>query len=71
MASKGLLDNTPNRGSAEVEQVLPCIEHSLDPRDFYASDSSVLDEYSDLDQDLYKLAEEFLECAYLEVQDDD
>ncbi len=64
MASKGLLDDTPNRGLAKVEQVLLCIKYSLDPQDFYASDSSVLDEYSDLDQDSY-------ECAHPEVQDDD
>ena len=42
---------------------------SPDPRDFYASDSSVLDEYTDLDQDSYE--SEFLECAHPEVHDDD
>jgi len=44
-ASKELMDNTHNRSSVEVEQILPSTEHGLDPRDFYASDSPILDEY--------------------------
>ena len=67
MASKGLLDGTPNRSLVEVEQILPCTEH--DPQDFYTSDSPVLDEYFDLDQDLYKSAKESLGHVDPEVQD--
>ena len=52
-----------------MEQILPCTGH--DPRDFYTSDSPVLDEYFDSDQDLYKSAEEVLGCVDPEVQDDD
>ena len=69
MASKELLDGTPDRSSVEVEQILPCTGH--DPRDFYTSDSPVLDEYFDSDQDLYKSAEEVLGCVDPEVQDGD
>jgi hypothetical protein len=65
------LDDTPNRSLVEVEQILPCTEHSLDPRDFYTSDSPVLDEYFDSGQDSYESAEEFLECVNPKVQDDD
>jgi hypothetical protein len=56
-----------------VEQILPCTEHAggLDPRDFYASDSPVLDEYLDLGQDSHESDEEFLECVDPEVRDDD
>jgi len=50
MASKDPLDDTHNRSSVEVEQILPRTEHGVDPRDFYASDSPVLDEYFDLGQ---------------------
>jgi hypothetical protein len=42
--------NTHNRSSVEVEQILPSTEHGPDPRDFYASDSPVLDEYFDAGQ---------------------
>jgi hypothetical protein len=49
--------------SVEVEQVLLCTEHGPDPRDFYASDSPVLDEYFDSGQGLG--------CVDPEVQDDD
>jgi hypothetical protein len=52
MGSKAPLYDAPNRSSAEVEELLPCAEHTPDPRDFYASDSPVLDEYLDPDQDL-------------------
>ena len=45
MASQEPPDVTRNRSSVEVEQILPCTEHGPDPRDFYASDSPVLDEY--------------------------
>jgi hypothetical protein len=69
MASNGPLDGTSNRSSVEVEQILPRTEH--DPRDFYASDSPVLDEYFDSDQDLYKSAEESLGRVDPEVQDGD
>lgn len=71
MASKEPLDDAANRSSAEVEQILPCTEHVLDPRDFYASDSPVLDKYFDSGHDLYKSTEEFLECIDPKVQDDD
>lgn len=54
-----------------MEQILPRTEHGNDPRDFYASDSPVLDEYFDSGQDFYKSAEEFFECVDPEVQDDD
>jgi hypothetical protein len=51
-----------------VEQILPCTERGPDPRDFYASDSPVLDDYFDSGQDSYKSAEEFFECVDPEVQ---
>ncbi|KAH9953250.1 hypothetical protein BC827DRAFT_1159373, partial [Russula dissimulans] len=44
MASKEPLNDAPSRSSVEVEQLLPSAEHDPDPRDFYASDSPVLDE---------------------------
>ena len=50
MASKEPPDDTRNRSSVEVEQILPCTEYGPDPRDFYASDSPVLDEYFDSGQ---------------------
>jgi hypothetical protein len=68
MASQQLPDDAPNRSSVEVEQILPCTELGLDPRDFYASDSPVLDEYLDSGQES---TEEFLECIDTEVQGDD
>ncbi|KAH9168602.1 hypothetical protein EDB89DRAFT_2073753 [Lactarius sanguifluus] len=68
--SKELQNDTCNRSSVEVEQILPSTEHVPDPQDFYASDSPVLDDNFDLDQDFYESAEEFLERVNLEVQDD-
>jgi hypothetical protein len=68
MASKDPLDDAPTRSSVEVEQILPCTEHGPDPRDFYASDSPVLDEYFDSG---HESTEEYLECIDPEVQDDD
>ena len=38
------MDETPNRSSVEVEQILPCTEHGLDPWDYYASDFPTHDE---------------------------
>ena len=66
MASKEMLDDTLNRSSVEVEQTLLCTEHGLDPRDFYASDSPVLDEYFESGQ--VRLDSE---CVDPDVQDDD
>jgi hypothetical protein len=66
MASIEPLDDTLNRSSVEVEQILPCTEHCLDPRDFYASDSPVLDEY--LESGQVRLDSE---CVDPDVQDDD
>lgn len=62
MACKEPLDDTPNRSSVEVEQILPCTEHGPDPRDFYAPNSPVLGEYFDSGQDPYESAE-VLECV--------
>ena len=53
-----------------MEQILPSAERITDPRDFYASDSPVLDGDSHSDQDLYKSAEEFPEIFDLDVRDD-
>jgi hypothetical protein len=50
MASKEPLDDTLNRSLVKVEHILPCTEHGLDPRDFYAPDSPVLEEYFDSGQ---------------------
>jgi hypothetical protein len=69
--SKEPLSDVRNRSSAvEVEQILPSTEHVPDPRDFYASDSPMLDSNIDSDQDLYESAEEFLEKINSEVQDE-
>jgi hypothetical protein len=68
MASTEPLDDAPNRSSVEVEQILPCAEHGPDPRDFYASDSPILDEYFDSGQES---TDEFLDCIDPEVQVDD
>jgi hypothetical protein len=46
-----------------VEQILPNTEHGPDPRDFYASDSPVLDECFDASQGSG--------CVDPEVEDDD
>jgi hypothetical protein len=46
-----------------VEQTLPNTEHGSDPRDFYAADSPVLDEYFDAGQGSG--------CVDPEVEDDD
>ena len=46
-----------------MEELLPSVEHTHDPRDFYASDSPVLDEYLDPGLDLNGLEPE--------VQDDE
>ena len=62
MVSEPLYD-APGRSSVEVEELLPCVEHTPDPRDFYASDSPVLDEYVDPGQDLNE--------SEPEVQDDE
>jgi hypothetical protein len=62
MASKGPLDDSLNRSSVEVEEILPCAEHGPNPRDFYTCDSPVLDEYHDPGHDSNKSAEEFLDC---------
>jgi hypothetical protein len=59
----GSKDLEANRSSVEVKQLLLCIEHGLDPRDFYASDSPILDEYFNWGQGLG--------CVNPEVQDDD
>ena len=40
-----------------MEQILPCTGRGLDPRDFYTSDSSILDKGFDLGQDLYEWAD--------------
>lgn len=53
-----------------MEQILPSTEYITDPRDFYASDSPVMDGDSHSDQDLYKSAEDFPERFNLDVQDD-
>ena len=53
-----------------MEQILPSTKHVSDPRDFYASDSPILDDNFDSDLDLYESAEEFLERVDPEVQDD-
>jgi hypothetical protein len=62
-ASKEPTDDTHNRSSVEVEQILPNTEHGPDPRDFYAADSPVLDEYFDAGQGSG--------CVDPEVEDDD
>ena len=54
-----------------MEQTPPRTESVPDLRDFYASDSPVLDEYFDSGRDSFKSAEEFLECVDPEVQGDD
>lgn len=69
MASKEPLYDAPSRSSVEVEQI--CAEHAPNPRDFYASDSPLLDEYLDPGQDSSKSSEEFSECLEPEVEDDD
>jgi len=52
MASKELTDDTSNRSSVKVEQILPCPKHGLDPQDFYTSDSPILNKYFNLGQGL-------------------
>jgi hypothetical protein len=47
-------------------RTLPANEHTQDPRDFYASDSPVLNN-SDSDQEVYESAEDFAET--LETED--
>ena len=69
--SKELLSDARNRSLVEVKQILPPTEHVPDPRDFYASDSPVLDGNFDSDQGLYESAEEFSEGINPEVQLDD
>jgi hypothetical protein len=71
IASEETLDDTPDRSSAEVEQILPCTEHVPDPRDFYASDSPILNEHFDPGQDSREPSEEFFECIDPEAQGDD
>ncbi len=61
--------DTYNRSSLKVEQILPSDEHVWDPRDSYASDSLVLIDF-DLDQELYRSAEEFEIRNDTEVQDE-
>jgi hypothetical protein len=70
MASTELLSDTRSRSEAEVEQILPFNEHVPDPRDFYASDSPVLEYNIASDQELYESAEEFSGSRGPEVQDD-
>jgi len=50
MASEEVMDNTANRSSVEVKQILPCTEHGPDPRDYYTFDSPILDKYFDSGQ---------------------
>jgi hypothetical protein len=68
MVSNEPLDDALNRSSVEVEQILPRAEHSLDPRDFYATDSPILDEIFDSGQES---TDEFLDCIDPGVQVDD
>jgi hypothetical protein len=46
------------RSEAEVEQILSSNKHVPDPRDFYASDSPVLEYHIASGQELYESAEE-------------
>ncbi|KAH9172230.1 hypothetical protein EDB89DRAFT_1906340 [Lactarius sanguifluus] len=69
-ASKEPQGDTCNRSLIEVEQILPSTEHIMDPRDFYTSDSPVLDGNFDSDQGLYESAEEFPESIDPGVQSD-
>jgi hypothetical protein len=66
MVSKEPPDGSSSRSSVEVKQILPRTEHGLDPRDFYASDSPVLDEYFYPGQ-----VRQDSEYVDLDVQDDD
>jgi hypothetical protein len=65
------MDNIRSRSETEVERILPSNEQVPDPREFYASDSPVLEYNADTDSDveLYESAEEFLEVEDLEVRD--
>jgi len=68
-SAQRLAGDTRDRSSVEVEQILPSDEHVQDPQDFYTSDSLVLVDF-DLDQELYRSAEEFEMSNDLEVQDE-
>ncbi|KAI9437868.1 hypothetical protein BJY52DRAFT_1229997 [Lactarius psammicola] len=68
-ASKGKQKEAHDRSSVEVEQLLPLVKPVHDPRNFYASDSPVIED-PDSDQDLYKSAEEDVENVELDGQGD-
>ncbi|KAH9035250.1 hypothetical protein EDB85DRAFT_2143903 [Lactarius pseudohatsudake] len=68
-ASKGKQKEVRDRSSVEVEQLLPPVEPVHDPRNFYASDSPVIED-PDSDEELYKSAEEDAENIELDGQGD-
>ncbi|KAI9430424.1 hypothetical protein H4582DRAFT_2086977 [Lactarius indigo] len=68
-ASKGKQKDVNDRSSVEVEQLLPPVEPVHDPRNFYASDSPMIED-PDSDDELYKPAEEDAENIKLDGQGD-
>ncbi|KAH9008836.1 hypothetical protein EDB84DRAFT_1446663, partial [Lactarius hengduanensis] len=68
-ASKGKQKEVRDQSSVEVEQLLPLVEPVHDPRNFYASDSPVIED-PDSDEELYKSAEEDVENIELDGQGD-
>ncbi|KAH9180279.1 hypothetical protein EDB89DRAFT_2061994 [Lactarius sanguifluus] len=68
-ASKGKQKEVHNRSLVKVEQLLPPVEPVHDPRNFYASDSPVIED-PDSDDELYKSAEEDMENIELDSQGD-